>query len=156
MPQIGKKELLNGHPFKVKDTVINDIWFKLNQASLDKIVESGGEPFKYYGRFGTIRIQRAKKKIKLKEGKPINLRVNWAKTRKLRSEGVLSSDKFFYNLFPFSYRFIWSYKKFSNNSVYKYEASRTNGQDSTSGAINKLWTFINENNTNYLKFPLKN
>jgi len=156
MQQIRNKDLLKDNPFKLKDTIINDIWFTLNQASLDKVVESGGQPFTYYKFFGHIRIQRSKKKIKLRDGKPCNLTVNWAQTKKLRAEGKLSPDKFSYHLYPFGYQFIWGRRRSVNQSVYKYIASRANGQESMVGAINKLWKFLNENDTNYLKFPLKN
>lgn len=154
MPQIKTKELLNGHPFKVKDEVITDIWYKLNQAALSKIVESGGQPFEFYGRFGHIKINRRKRKIKLKEGKPI-LSVNWAQTKKQRANGTLDPDKFIYHIYPFTYTFVWGGRECANQSVYKYVPSRSNGVASMSGAINKLWEFINENDTNYMKFPLK-
>ncbi len=154
--QIGTKELLKDHPFTVKDKVVADIWYTLNQAVLDKIVESGGQPFEFYGRFGHIKIQRAKRKIRMnKNGKP-NLTVNWAQTKKLRREGKLDPDKFSYHIYPFTYKFIWGGRECANQSCYKYIASRSNGKTSMSGGINKLWKFTNENDTNYLKFPLRN
>lgn len=155
MQQIGNKELLNDHPFKVKNTIINDIWYTLNQASLDLIVQSGGKPFSYYNRFGRIRIDRCKRKIKVKDGKLSNMSIDWAKTKRLRASGELESTKFAYHMFPFTYNFKWSYKKFKHSTVYSYKASRTNGYSSKSGAINKLYFFITENDTNYLKFPIK-
>ncbi len=154
MLQIGNKELLKDHPFKLKDSVINDIWFTLNQTSLEKIVESGGQPFKYYGRFGSIRIQRRKRKIRFKDGKPV-LKIDVVKTVRLRKEGTLSPGKCVYKLFDYTYSFVWGRREFSNQSAYKYNASRSNGQQSMAGGINKLWKFINENETNYLKFPLE-
>jgi len=154
MQQIGNKELLNDHPFKVSEVIIRDIWYTLNQAVLDKVVNSGGEKFEFYGRFGHIRIDRCKRKIKFKDGKPV-LKVNIVKTLKLRKEGKLDKDKFAYNFFDYTYTFVWGRRKFKNQSLYRYIASRSNGQESMSGGINKLWKFINENPTNYLKFPLK-
>jgi hypothetical protein len=154
MQQIRSKELASNHPFKVSTHVVLDIWYTLNQAALDKIIESGGEYFKFYGRFGQLGIDRCKRKIKIIDGKP-NLRVNIVKTLKLRREGKLAPDKFAYNMFEYTYSFVLRRKKFKYSSTYMYKASRSNGQKSMSGAINKLWKFITENPTNYLKFPLK-
>lgn len=154
MQRIGNKELLKNHPFKVDEKIICNIWFTLNQASLDKIVESGGQPFTYYGRFGSIRIQRRKRKIRIVDGKP-KLQIDVVKTIRLRKEGRLSSNKCVYKMYDSTYTFIWGGRSFHHQSCYKYKASRANGQASMVGAINKLWKFINENDTNYLKFPLE-
>jgi hypothetical protein len=154
MPQIGNKELLKDNSLGVNEIIIRDIWYTLNQSVLNKIIETNGEGFRFYGRFGILRLDRRKRKVKTVDGKP-QLQINIVKTLQLRKLGTLKPDKFAYNMFEYTYSFVLRRKKFKYSSTYMYKASRSNGQKSMSGAINKLWKFITENPTNYLKFPLK-
>jgi hypothetical protein len=145
----------NPKPVNVSDKIYKEVWEKLNYIFTQSVIENGGEFFNFGGYFGKIGISRSKKRIVFdKNGKPI-LRVNWGKTKKYRKEGIIKSDKFVYTSSPYIFRFVWKRCRIKGSSAYSFEPSRTNGYSSKSGLNNRLWDFIKENDTNYLKFPLK-
>ena len=155
---IGFQELFLKHkedlPIKKNYAVYRDIWETLNRAIVD--VSITAETVKLPQQFGELSIRRYRRKVRLnKNGQPM-LPVNWAKTKKLKLEGKLDKDKFIYHTDPFYLGFHISFKQHAiiGKRAYKFKASRTNGYNSTSGATNKLWKHLTENNANYLKFPL--
>ncbi len=143
-------------PVKVAEKIYQEVWYTINQKIADSLVTDGGKKFYINRYFGALGILRYKKKIKInKFGKP-NTPVNWGKTLKFRREGKISADKFMYSTSNYGYRFIWyRYEGIKGSSPYKFIPSRTNGIDSNTGLANKLYSFLAENDTNYLKFELK-
>jgi hypothetical protein len=148
--------LTDNLPVNVSEKIYNDIWFTINQKIANLLVESGGHKFYINRYFGALAINRYKKKRRInKFGKP-NTPVNWGKTLQYRREGKIAPDKFVYSNFNYGYKFVWHrFDGIKGSSPYKFMASRTNGQDSNSGLTNKLYNFLAQNDTNYLKFELK-
>jgi hypothetical protein len=143
-------------PVNVSTKIYQDVWYIINQKIADSLVYDGGKKFYINRYFGALSIIRYKKKIKInKFGKP-NTPVNWGKTLKYRKEGLIGENKFIYSSSQYGYRFVWyRYDGIKGSSPYKFIPSRTNGKNSKSGLANKLYSFLAENDTNYLKFELK-
>jgi nucleoid DNA-binding protein len=155
---IGFRELYLQHKDNLsvnKDfSTYNNIWETLNRAIVDAAVR--GEIIKIPQQFGEFRVVRRRRYIAVKENGKLSVPINWAKTKKLRKEGTLKEGKFIYFTDPFYCGFHLSFKKHQiiGKQAFKFKSSRTNGYNSKSGAVNKLWTYLTENDSNYLRFPL--
>ena len=147
------KELLSNVEKKKLIPIYNDIWYTLNQAIVQELVEKN---YIELPKFGFIKIIRYKKKFKIDEKGNLNLKINWIKTKQGWREGTLNKDKFIYHTRNWGIKIVWSRPRLKNSTVYVFKPSRSNGQMSNVGMLNQLWFYLSQQDTNYLKIPMIN
>lgn len=149
LKEIKDKHGKNRHTLNV---LYYNIWYDLNNLMVDRCIEDGIVELPIIGK---ISISRFKPRIKIKKNGFPNAPVNWGKTNKARKEGIIGKDKAIYSNTPTRLKVSWARPKIIGIRSYCFKPSRTNGVLSTSGFLNKIFDFLKENDTNYLKFPLK-
>lgn len=132
--------------------IYTDIWKDLNSVMVDELIKN---TLVELPDFGVLKIQRFKRKIKIKENGQPNLPINWILTKKGHADGTLRKDKFIYYTRSWGFKFVWTKCRTSGIGAYKFKPARTNGTKCNNGLVNKLWHFLSQEDTNYLKFPLK-
>jgi len=129
------------------------IWRDMNALMVDRCIADGIIETPLMGRF---RIIRFKSRIKILPNGFASLPVNWGKTNKARKEGTLAKDKVIYSNTPTKVKISWE-KPITVRGIhaYSFKPSRSNGIECKTGFLNKLFSYIMEVDTNYLKFPLR-
>jgi hypothetical protein len=133
----------------------NQICWELNQQVINHLVQGEGNKFYFNSRLGYITVYKFIREIKLKKNGKLNAPPDWGKTRKLKAEGKLEKGKVVYITDNYYIGFKWVKEgcNVKGNSAYKFKSSRTNGNDSFSGANNKLREVLKEP-LNHFKFPI--
>lgn len=149
--QTKTKDLLE-NSLKKKDIILYDnIWNDLNLLLADRCIADGIVELPI---IGELRIVRVKHTVKILSNGFANIPVNWGKTKKARKEGIIGPDKVIYSNIKNKVKVKWTRPRAVGISAYSFKPSRTNGIDVTCGFSNKLFSFLKESDTNYLKFPL--
>lgn len=153
--QITVKDLLKeSKTTNIKEMLkYTSIWRDMNSLLIDRCISDGIVETPLMGRFKIIRF---KPRIKILPNGFASLPVNWGKTNKARKEGTLASDKVIYSNTPTKIKITWQKPcTIKGINAYNFKPSRSNGTECKSGFFNKLYDYLNEVDTNYLKFPLK-
>lgn len=148
------KDLLEANNVKLKDQKIyTNIWKELNQVITDRCIEDGMVDLPFLGH---IHICRFKLKIKINKNGISNIPVNWGKTNAARKAGTLRPDRVIYSNKNYVFKFKWKRPYVKHIKSYSFSPSRTNDVQCKSGFLNRFYAFISQNDTNYLKYPIKN
>lgn len=125
---------------------------ELNEILANKAIE---DTIVQFPLIGTLQLIRRTRKVVNLNGY-LTLGVNWGQTKKARKEGILQPGKVIYS--KNSYRILpkWTRnKRVAGIKCYSFRFSRTGPTSHTIGFLNKILNFLNECDTNYLRFPLK-
>jgi hypothetical protein len=129
------------------------IWRDMNALMIDRCILDGVVDTPLMGKFKIIRF---KPNIKILENGFASLPVSWAKTKQARKAGTLDQNKVIYANPKQLFKISW-HRPITIRGIkgYGFKPSRSNGVECKSGFLNKLYVYIKENETNYLRFPLK-
>lgn len=139
---------------EISQVIYNKINWELNQAVVDYLLEGNGNKFYFNSRLGYISIFRFHRTIRISKNGKLLVAPDWGKTNKLRKEGKLAEGKIVYMTDSYYIGFKWVKEKCNvkGQHAYKFKSSRTNGEESVSGANNKLREVLKDP-LQHFKFP---